>query len=102
MSFYQPLNPTTETVERTFGLHTTAQVHAIVDLREHVQKTYRKKRDFANALTERNRAASQRHSSNQNRKNRITDSSSESGVFRTLYPCGLLFFRRGIRQSKIA
>lgn len=31
MSFYQTLNPTTETVERTFELHTAAQMKAIID-----------------------------------------------------------------------
>ncbi|WP_010511226.1 aldehyde dehydrogenase family protein, partial [Komagataeibacter europaeus] len=47
MSFYQTLNPTTETVERTFELHTTAQMKAIVDRAEHVWKTDWKKRDIA-------------------------------------------------------
>ncbi|MCP1272018.1 NAD-dependent succinate-semialdehyde dehydrogenase, partial [Acetobacter cerevisiae] len=47
MSFYQTLNPTTETVERTFELHTTAQMKAIIDRADHVWKTDWKKRDIA-------------------------------------------------------
>lgn len=39
MSFYQTLNPTTETVERRFELHTTPQMKAIVDRADHVWKT---------------------------------------------------------------
>lgn len=47
MNFYQTLNPTTETVERTFELHTAAQMKAIVDRAHHVWKTDWKKRDIA-------------------------------------------------------
>jgi hypothetical protein len=30
MSFYQTLNPTRETVERTFGLHITGRLHSVI------------------------------------------------------------------------
>ncbi len=47
MIVYQTLNPTTETVERTFELHTPEQMKAIVDRADQVWKTDWKKRSIA-------------------------------------------------------
>ncbi|NHN85424.1 aldehyde dehydrogenase family protein [Acetobacter musti] len=47
MIVYQTLNPTTETVERTFDLHTPEQMKVIVDRADQVWKTDWKKRSIA-------------------------------------------------------
>ncbi|MBF0863465.1 MAG: NAD-dependent succinate-semialdehyde dehydrogenase [Gluconobacter potus] len=47
MIVYQTLNPTTETVERSFDLHTPAQMKDITDRAEHVWKTDWKLRSIA-------------------------------------------------------
>lgn len=47
MITYQTLNPTTESVERTFELHTPEQMQAIIDRADHIWRTDWKKRSIA-------------------------------------------------------
>lgn len=47
MITYQTINPTTESVERTFELHSPEQMRAIIDRTDHIWRTDWKKRSIA-------------------------------------------------------
>lgn len=47
MITYQTINPTTESVERTFELHSPEQMQAIIDRADHIWRTDWKKRSIA-------------------------------------------------------